>query len=52
MASVNERRCSAWPAYGEDLLRAVHVELPVQHVNHIKEKVVSRLLKNRQHVAP
>ena len=39
MVSVNERRCSAQPAYGEDLLRAVHVEFPVHHVNIIKEKV-------------
>ena len=39
MASVNERRCGAQPAYGEDLLRAVQVELPVHHVNIIKEKV-------------
>ena len=42
MASVNERRCSARPAYEEDLLRAVHVELPVHNVNIIEEKVAFR----------
>ena len=43
MASVNERRCSAQPSYGEDLLSAVHVEFPVHHVNIIREEVVFRL---------
>lgn len=28
------------PVYGEDLLRAVHVDLPVHHVNVIKDKVI------------
>lgn len=40
MALVNSRRCSVQPVYGEDLLRAVHVDLPVHHVNIIKDKVI------------
>ena len=39
MAAVNARRCAVRPMYGMDLLRAVHVDLPVHHVNIIKEKV-------------
>ena len=39
MAAVNARRCALRPMYGEDLLTAVHVDLPVNHVNIIKEKV-------------
>ena len=39
MALTNGQRCSMQPLYGEDLLRAVHVDLPIHHVNIIKEKV-------------
>ncbi len=39
MALTNARRCSMQPLYGEDLLRAVHVDLPIHHVNLIKDKV-------------
>ena len=39
MALTNARRCSMQPLYGEDLLRAVHVDLPVHHVNITKDKV-------------
>lgn len=40
MALTNSQRCSMQPVYGEDLLRAVHVDLPVHHVNVIKDKVI------------
>ena len=39
MALTNAWRCSMRPVYGEDLLGAVHVDLPVHHVNRIKERV-------------
>ena len=39
MAQSNARRCSMAPVYGEDLLRAVHVDLPVHHVNIIRDRV-------------
>ena len=39
MAAVNARRCALRPMYGKDLLRAVHADLPVHHVNIIREKV-------------
>ena len=39
MAAINARRCALRPMYGEDLLRAVHVDLSMHHVNIIKEKV-------------
>ena len=39
MALINARRCSMQPVYGDDMLRAVHVDLPVHHVNVIKDKV-------------
>ena len=39
MALTNVRRCSIQPLYGEDLIRAVHVDLPVHHVNIINDRV-------------
>lgn len=49
MALTNARRCSMQPLYGEDLLWAVHVDLPVHHVNFIKDRV--RVLKNEEALA-
>ena len=39
MVRSNERRCSAAPVYGDDLLRAVHVDIPVHHVNIVRHRV-------------